>query len=268
METLDFSISEDSKKYNPLTVDSIYYVFADKNYNVNHLKIKDSYVMILVLNGSGTLNIGGKSFSLNSGDNLIFDASKNDFNYFCSGSAWNFWWFEFKRLDNEFIDLPIGEIFSHPLNETEINLCDESLFSLKLKNSKAASCLFSSLICLLEKDYLSKGLGFNTTDIFKSADIYIRKNLNTVTVKDIAQHLNISERTLLNVFKSKLNISTVNYISKIKTDMARHMLLTTDSNIKKISESLGYNDQFIFSYAFKQRFKLSPRQYRQKYFSK
>lgn len=268
METLDFCIREDFKKYNPLTVDSIYYVFADENYNVNHLKIKDSYVMILVLNGCGTLNTDGKSFILNSGDSLIFDASKNDFNYFCSGSAWNFWWFEFEILDNDFIDLPIGEVFSHPLNESEINLCDESLFSLKLKNSKAASCLFSSLICLLEKASSESSLGFNTTDIFKSADEYIRRNLNTVTVKTIAQHLNISERTLLNVFKSKLNISTVNYISRIKTDMARHMLLTTDSNIKKISESLGYNDQFIFSYAFKQRFNLSPRQYRQKYFPK
>ena len=265
MENLDFCIREDSKKYSPITVDSIYYVFADENYKVSHFKIENSYVMVLVLNGSGTLNTGKNSFSLNSGDSLIFDASKNDFNYFCSGSAWNFWWFEFEIIDDGFINLPINKVFSHPLNESKINLCDGSLFALKIKNSKAASCLFSSLICLLEKDYSVKGSGYNTTDILKSADEYIRRNLSTVTVKSVAEHLKISERTLLNVFKSRLNISTVNYISRIKTDMARHMLLTTDSNIKKISESLGYNDQFIFSYAFKQRFKMSPREYRQKY---
>lgn len=268
MEYLDFCISESKETHTPVAVDSVYYVFADESYRVHHYKIPDSYVLVCTLSGSGELSIGENSFELNSGDVLLFDASKDNFNYSCSGTGWNFWWFEFRVSDKDFVELPLNEIFSHPLGEHESYLCTEALFSLKLKNVKTASGLFTSLICILQTNELISGKSFNSTDIFRCADEYIRKNLATATVKSTAAELKISEHTLLNVFRNKLNISTVNYINNLRTDMARHLLLTSDLNIQTISEYLGYNDQFIFSKAFKQRFKLSPRQYRQNYIAK
>lgn len=262
MEYLDFCINQVTENHSPITVDAIYYVFANKDYIVNHLKIPNSYVLVSTLSGSGTINIDNKSYTLNAGDVFIFDASKVNFNYFCKEISWNFWWFEFQIKQNDFIELPIGKVFTHPLNELQRYLCDEALCSLKLRDNKSASSLFVSLICLLQKQNSNEQNEIKGIETFKKADKYIRKNLSTATVKSTAEHLNISERTLLNVFRKQLNISTLNYINCLKTDMARHLLLTSEMSIQAIAETLGYPDQFVFSKSFKKQYGLSPRKYR------
>lgn len=70
------------------------------------------------------------------------------------------------------------------------------------------------------------------------------------------------ERTLLNVFQTLLQISTVDYIQNMKMDMARHLLSTSASTVREIAELLGYADSFSFSKSFRRNLGLSPREYR------
>ena len=262
MEELDFCISREYIGFSPAAVDSIYHVFADGDYHIRHLAIPDSLVFVATLGGEGRLLLAEKSFLLHSGEIMIFDASQRPFEYLCTGTNWNFWWFEFRATEPDFPSLPREIVLSLPLEEFHLRMCSEALSSLKLKNSVAASSLLISLLRLLgQKDHgLSNVRG--GVGLFQEADRYIRRNLASVTVQSTAMHLGISEHTLLNIFQSLLGIRTVEYIHNMKTDMARHLLISSEKPLREIAWELGYADQFVFSKSFRKRFGISPSDYR------
>lgn len=43
---------------------------------------------------------------------------------------------------------------------------------------------------------------------------------------------------------------------------AANLLVSTTMSIREISDQIGYNDQLVFSRAFKNKFGMSPRNYR------
>lgn len=265
MEYLDFCIADETHLSCPVNVDAIFYVFADERYQVRHLPIPHSMVLVATLSGQGQLRLEDQTFTLGAGDVLLFDAGHCPFSYGCTDTSWNFWWFEFRCADPELVSFPQCQPLSLPLNDMQLCLCDEALYRLKLKETTVASSLFTSMLCLLQKRSQEPQLESGSAALFRQADQYIRRHLSTATVQTTAHSLNISEHTLLNVFRQLLNIPTVEYIHRLKTDMARHLLLTTENSIKEIADTLGFADQFAFSKSFRKRFGLSPLQYKHRY---
>ncbi len=135
---------------------------------------------------------------------------------------------------------------------------------MKLKDNKTASTLLASLLCLLQHNFHREVRVHKEVDLFRKADRYIRRNLQTATVESTARYLHVSERTLLSVFQNLLGIKTIEYIQEIKADMARH-LLSQDCTVKELAERLGYADQFSFHKSFKKKYGISPSQYKKAY---
>lgn len=261
MKYTDFCIAPERKNVCPLTADAIYYVTADARYHISHPPIPESMVCVATLRGYGEILLNTKKIALKSGDFLLFPAS-GFFEYRCPQISWTFWWFEFRCMDPDFLTLPTERVLSLPLNDAMLYLCSESLESLKLKDSKTASFLLSSLLCLLQKENSQTARTDGVLELFHRADQYIHRNLAAATVESTARYLNISERTLLNVFRTLLDIPTTEYIQDMKMDMARHLLATTSASIQEIADRLGYADSFSFSKSFRRRFQVSPREYR------
>lgn len=263
MEYTDFCIAPEKLQIAPLTADAIYYVTADTRYHILHHAMADSMVFLAALRGGGEIYPGGKKLVIHAGDVLIFHPTER-FEYRCVQAGWNFWWFEFRCLESGFPTIPPETVLPIPLSDTMLGLCRESLESLKLQDSKTASCLLAALLCLLQKEHRETAQPDGMPELFHRADQYIHHNLAAVTVSSTARHLNISERTLLNVFRSLLGISTVEYIQNAKMDMAHHLLTTSTYSIREISDRLGYTDQFSFSKSFLRHFGVSPGEYRKR----
>ncbi len=95
------------------------------------------------------------------------------------------------------------------------------------------------------------------------AEEYLRRSLyKKVTVADVAAHLNIDRSYLTALFKKHRGISTQQYIMKVKMEAACGYLLATDYDIARIARSVGYDDAFIFSHAFKTLYGHSPSAWR------
>ena len=265
MEYLDFSTMEGPQLRQSISVDGIYRVLADRDYRVEHFAIAESFVFLATLSGSGTLRLGTSDYRTDAGDILLFDASAEPFTYGCTGENWNFWWFEFRCPEADSLGIPMKTVLHHPLEELPLALCTEALRCLKLQDRKTASSLLGSLLALVSRTELPPDSPVHGEALFRQADAYIRQHLATVTVERTAAHLQISERTLLSVFRTLLHVSTVEYIQMVKTDYARHLLLTGQSSVRQISELLGYADPFVFCKSFRRRFGLSPTQYRSRF---
>ena len=95
------------------------------------------------------------------------------------------------------------------------------------------------------------------------AEDYLRRSLyKKVTVADIAAHLNIDRSYLTALFKKHRGISTQQYILKVKMEAACGYLLATDYDVARIARSVGYDDPFVFSHAFKTLYGESPTAWR------
>lgn len=83
-----------------------------------------------------------------------------------------------------------------------------------------------------------------------------------IGVSEIAEAIGISRAYLNHVFQKELNISIQKFLIDFRMHKAANLLISTTMSIKEISDMVGYNDQLVFSKAFKNKFGISPKNYR------
>lgn len=88
------------------------------------------------------------------------------------------------------------------------------------------------------------------------------ENIGSLTLKQVAQKLHISERTLQRQLTNE-QTSFQNIIGEIRRQQAENLLRGNQLSIKEISERLGYADISHFSRAFKKWTSVTPKFYRE-----
>ena len=92
---------------------------------------------------------------------------------------------------------------------------------------------------------------------------YISENYrNPISVKQLAQIANISEKRFINSFNYMVGTSPGQYITQCRMREAAEMLMMTNRSIREIALHVGYSDQYAFSKAFKRSFGESPTTFR------
>lgn len=89
---------------------------------------------------------------------------------------------------------------------------------------------------------------------------HISDNIKT---EDIASHLYMSRSYLSSKFKKESGVSLNTYITLLKLEEAKHLLLYTDKSLSLISSYLGYSSQSYFCNTFKKYIGQTPKEYRE-----
>ena len=87
-------------------------------------------------------------------------------------------------------------------------------------------------------------------------------NLN---LEDYAQLCHMSLSTFKRSFKQYYNTTPAAWLQQRKLDLAHHKVLISDLNISQIAFECGFEDTSHFIRVFKQKYILTPLQYRQKH---
>ncbi len=96
-----------------------------------------------------------------------------------------------------------------------------------------------------------------------SAVAYIRDHLRaTLTVREVAAALFVSEGTLTGDFKREVGCPVSRYIDDCVLRLAEEQLLCTDRTVSEIATACGFCDPFYFSRRFHSVFGISPSRYR------
>ena len=99
--------------------------------------------------------------------------------------------------------------------------------------------------------------------IIKKACEYIDKNLaQDISLDQVASHVNVSTFYLSKLFKEEKNITFVNFLTDKRLDKSRTLLKQSNLSIKEITSECGWNDQNYFSRIFKNKYGLTPSEYR------
>ena len=98
--------------------------------------------------------------------------------------------------------------------------------------------------------------------IFKAVE-YIKAHLTEkITLNDVADYVYLSKSYLSRIFKQEMNCSLTTYISRLRIEKARELLLDNRINIVDIAYMIGFEDQSYFTKVFKQITGVSPGKYR------
>ncbi len=100
----------------------------------------------------------------------------------------------------------------------------------------------------------------------KKAQAFIEGNYqDRITVDQLASMLALSRRNLERRFKKATANSVVEYIQRVKIEVAKNSLESSRENVNEVMYNVGYTDPKAFRVTFKRITGLSPLQYRNKY---
>ena len=101
------------------------------------------------------------------------------------------------------------------------------------------------------------------SEVMQKTLAFVSENLSaSLTANTISDILSISPTTLSHKFKAEMGISLGKYIDSLVMHRAEHLLINTNMPLSRISEALGFYDQFYFSRRFKEKYAISPLKYR------
>ncbi len=94
---------------------------------------------------------------------------------------------------------------------------------------------------------------------------YIEKNYSkNISLKDIADHVGLSEQQLRSVFKKELDKSPSNYLTEYRIERAKLLLAQDKTSLKGLYSEVGFNSYNYFFTAFKKYTGYTPREYKKK----
>ncbi len=119
----------------------------------------------------------------------------------------------------------------------------------------------------LDETQKKKPLDYSPDVYVHAAQEYIHENYQKARVSDVADYIGISRYYLSHLFNEKLKLSPKDYIFEFRMDKSKELLRTTGESIAQISEKIGYEEPLTYSKAFKKRYGITPKQYRDKHHS-
>jgi transcriptional regulator GlxA family with amidase domain len=86
----------------------------------------------------------------------------------------------------------------------------------------------------------------------------------SLTLTELANHLNVSKYYLSRVFSAKLNTNFNKYLNYIRLNYALTLIQSTNYTLTRIRLDSGFESQRTFNRAFMELFHLSPGEYRRR----
>jgi transcriptional regulator GlxA family with amidase domain len=111
-----------------------------------------------------------------------------------------------------------------------------------------------------------QGQKSHSDEAVKQAQEFIDKNIKErITINELAELVSVGRRSFERRFKVATNNSVLEYINRVKIEVAKSSFEASRKNISEVMYDIGYTDTKAFRTIFKKITGLSPIEYRNKY---
>ncbi len=240
--------------------------------------IRNHYLFHYVISGKGTLVSvnssganethllsAGKGFLASPGQVVTYFADKEE--------PWEYAWLEFdgikvrEYLLNAGLDMN-SPIYTPKTSALSCQVRDEILYITK--NSDAAALNLIGHLYLFMDSLISTSVRQHSKPGGKVKDFYIKESLayiehhyhENITVEDMANICGLNRSYFGKMFREATGFSPQEFIIHVRMSKASELLKSTEKTIGEISALVGYPNQLHFSRAFKNKYGVSPKNYR------
>ena len=92
---------------------------------------------------------------------------------------------------------------------------------------------------------------------------YLQEHLaEEISLSVLAEEFHLSAQYISQLFKSEIGVGFLAYLTNIRMEQAKKLLLSTSLSIAEVSEQSGYSDYRVFTKVFKKAEGITPSQYR------
>lgn len=231
-------------------------------------------VIHYISKGNGTFKFNDKVYNLKQGDVFILLKGMK-VEYIASiDDPWEYYWIGFSGSNaNEYLNrTSIIDSYATTCKEDSKIPCIISNMCEISKTYNPSCCddilllkeLYSLLYAFIEEfpkafEYKDKELH---TYIQEAIDFINSNYMNSITVNDIAEHVNLSRSYLYKMFMKNLKVSPQKYLINLRMYKATLLLKGTRIPIGEVASKVGYSDSLLFSKTFSKYFSMSPLNYR------
>ncbi len=228
-----------------------------------------SHQFLVTLEGSGVLEVDGRSYIQKKGD-WFYLASGVPHGYYPENGEWKTAWVVFRGRDisTEMTALGFGRYHVGALQSTELfmSLFDR-LYSAagdSVDGSVRCSVLMYELIMTMRRTLFAREpASVSGRSITGAALKLIDDNFSSdITLCQLAEISGVSVQHFCRCFKAKMGIRPMEYIARRRISEAKRLLLNTDQSISEIAEAVGYSGATYFGMVFRKYEGTSPSEFR------
>ena len=231
-------------------------------------------VMHYVSKGKGTFKVNNKIFNLKQGGIFIILKGMSVEYMASMDDPWEYYWIGFSGSNSiEYLNRT-SIIDSYVVTCTENSKIPNIILNMcEISKNYNPSCsddivllreLYSLLYTFIKefpKEFEYKDKELHT--YIQDAINFINSNyMNSITVNEIANHVNLSRSYLYKMFIKNLKASPQKYLINLRMYKATLLLKSTKLPIGEVANKVGYTDSLLFSKTFSKYFSMSPLNYR------
>ena len=243
--------------------------------------VREHHLLHYVLKGCGDVTVAGKRFRVH--ENEVFFIPQNCVSYYESDNEdpWLYAWIGFKgvagdaalELAHLSADRPVASIPDPDAIRDIISDMEEAMFE-----PHGYFLLMSGLYRLLSE--LTKTEGREAAQAEATVELdkqnadkqinYVKYRIEQgfdkpITVQQLADEAGLTRPYLSAVFKKRTGYTIKEYITVLRMDKAKMLLLQTNASTKAIALLCGYDDPLYFSRIFRKYVGCTPSEHRSGY---
>ncbi len=232
---------------------------------------RDFFVIHFVVDGEGILEVGNKVYNLKKGDLFLLSINKVIRYHAIEENPYEYYWIGFSGMFNKDILNNIG--FNENNYVVHVDDDFDSLLNIfkeidelskedSVKDNMRALSIFYNVISHLVKNDYYYVVDDEKKDMFYKLVNYIDTYEGNVTLAQLEKIANMHRSNIYRSFIQYFKKSPSEYIQDKHLEKALYLLKNTNSSIKKIALSTGFNSTAYFCKCFKNKFNKTPSQAR------
>lgn len=148
----------------------------------------------------------------------------------------------------EALRLQITDYILKPVNYDEFGICIDNLKISMFENKKMEQT------------------GEEGEQMIVGIVRYMQEHLKEeISLNVLANEFYLSAQYISQLFKNEIGVNFLAYLTNIRMEQAKKLLLSSDDTVAKIAEKSGYADYRVFTKAFKKSEGVTPSQYRRNF---
>ncbi len=232
--------------------------------------VRNHFLLHHIIGGRGVFMYRNQRYDLQAGDTFLAYPDTTIHYYADAQDPWEYVWVGFGGLDAASYmgqtDLTEDEPVYRGRDSGELHALLEDIYqsygTTTAENLAMTARLYQLLSFLVRTACHGGERRRENTDCALLAADYIINHYETpITVEGLAAYASVSHSSLYRRFMKRFQMSPKRFLLEYRIERACALLAATNHSIQEISNSVGFEDPFYFSRAFKEVKGLSPRQY-------